>query len=380
MKPRSIIITGGGTAGHVFPALAVADALVETGYAKSEIRFVGSRRGMEGAIIRGAGFAIQLLPGRGISRRATLANLGALLGVFGATIWSVVMFVRRRPGVVVSVGGYASVACSVAAVALRIPIVVVNVDAVAGRVNRSVARHAVVSAVGFPGTQLPRSVITGAPVRASIESVTRTEAEQIAAKRRLAIPETSRCISIIGGSLGAKRLNELGTVLARAISVEQDLFIFHVVGERNYQQMHALAMTMDLGRSYRCVGFSDDMAALLSASDLVVCRAGAMTVSELAVAGTPAILFPLGSAPNDHQRANARALEEHGAAVVADAAIADADFVDLVARLIGNRAELIQMGAAARTLGHRGAARVIAGLVDSVARREVLHPLHGQIN
>src|SRR5487761_2087398 len=162
-----LVIAGGGTSGHVFPALALADALCDLGYAKDEIGFVGSRRGMEGRFVTDAGYAIRLLPGRGLSSRIGLANLGSLLAM-----------ARQRPAVVVSVGGYAALPSSVAAIVLRVPIVVVNVDAVAGRANRAIGRFATLAAVGFAETALPRAVVTGAPVRREIETVTRDPSER----------------------------------------------------------------------------------------------------------------------------------------------------------------------------------------------------------
>src|SRR5487761_1983791 len=173
-----LVIAGGGTSGHVFPALALADALCDLGYAKDEIGFVGSRRGMEGRFVTDAGYAIRLLPGRGLSSRIGLANLGALVGLLLATLWTLLAMARQRPAVVVSVGGYAALPSSVAAIVLRVPIVVVNVDAVAGRANRAIGRFATLAAVGFAETALPRAVVTGAPVRREIETVTRDPSER----------------------------------------------------------------------------------------------------------------------------------------------------------------------------------------------------------
>ena len=379
MVKSSVIITGGGTAGHVLPALAVADALVDIGYAKEQIDFVGSRRGMEGKIIRDAGYKIHLLLGRGISRRVSIAYVSAALGLLLATIWSLAMMTRRRPGAVVSVGGYAAVPCSTAALILKIPVVIVNVDAAAGRANKMIARHAMLSAVGFSETQLPRAVLTGAPVREAIESVTRDEHERMRSRALLEIPDATRCIAIVGGSLGAQRLNELGLALATALRAREDIFIYHVVGERNYQQMCEQVSTAHLGSNYRCVGFTNAMEALLSASDLMVCRAGAMTVAELAITGTPAILFPLTNAPNDHQRKNAQALSSRGGAIMLDDQITTEAFVERVTELIDDQTTLAKMSASARTVGHRGAARVIAGLVDNVVRRKPLGQVYEQV-
>lgn len=379
MGRSSVIITGGGTAGHVFPALAVADALVDLGYLKDQIGFVGSRRGMEGKLVTEAGFRIHLLPGRGISRSISLANLNAALGLLLATIWSLAMMIRRRPNVVVSVGGYAALPCSVAALILRVPVVIVNVDAAAGRANKSIARFATFCAVGFVEAQLPRAVVTGAPVRDAIESVTRGEDERSRSRALLSIPEHVKCIAIVGGSLGAQRLNELGVALATAFRMREDIFIYHVVGERNYHQMSDEVTKAKLGPNYRCVAFTNAMEALLSASDLMVCRAGAMTVAELAITGTPAVLFPLNNAPNDHQRKNALALASQGGAVVLEDKTTIEAFVERVDELINDTSALTRMSVAARSVSHRGSAQVIAGLVDNVVKRKPLGQVHEQV-
>jgi len=369
-RESSITITGGGTAGHVFPALAIADALIAIGYTKDRIGFVGSRRGMEGRLVLDAGYAIWLLPGRGISRRLSLANLWAVLGLLAATLRSIARMTRMRPSVVVSVGGYAAVPCSIAAVILNVPIVVVNVDAAAGLANRLIARFARLSAVGFASTPLPRAVVTGAPVRDEIEAVTRGLGERLQARRLLGVPEQAKLVAIVGGSLGAGRLNELGLVLAKALEFREDVVIYHVVGERNYAQMLDRVALSPSGPHYRCVAFATAMDSLLSAADLMVCRAGAMTVAELAITGTPAILLPIANSPNDHQRKNAESLALGGGAKLLDNETPHDAFVQCVIDLVDDRARLGAMSEAARRVGHRGAARVIAGLVDNVVRRK----------
>ena len=373
-------MTGGGTAGHVFPALAVAGALVDLGYAKDQIRFVGSRRGMEGELVGAAGFKIRLLSGRGISPRMSLANANAALGLLRATLWSILMMIRGRPGVVVSVGGYASLPCSVAALVLKIPVVIINVDAAAGRANRMISRFATLSAVGFAGSGLPRAVLTGAPVRGAIESITREVDERTRSKELLEIPGGVRCIGIVGGSLGAQRLNELGLALAIALRERTDIFIYHVVGERNYREMSNLVALAKLGPNHRCVAFSDKMESLLSASDLMVCRAGAMTVAELAITGTPSVLIPLVNAPNDHQRKNAEALATRGGAVMLEDKTTVEDFLECLQALIDDPTALSMMSTAARGVGHRGAARVIAGLVDNVVKRKSQGQVYEQVD
>lgn len=366
----AIVITGGGTAGHVFPALTIADALVDAGYRAAQISFVGSRRGIERTAVPERGYAIVLLGGRGIMRKITPANAVAVAGLAMAFVHALTYLARLRPRVVVSVGGYASVPSAFAAACLRIPIVVVNVDAVAGLANRLVSRLARVSAVAFEGTGLDRSVVTGAPVRATIEHISRDDETRLAARRMLAVREDGLLIAVIGGSLGARRLNEYAIALARAYRARADLSIYHVVGPRNVAEMDATSLSDALGSNYTRIAFCDDMASMLAAVDLVVCRSGAMTVAELAVAGVPSILVPLPTAPHDHQRKNAEALARHGAAIIVDETRENAEtLVSRVTQLLDDAEARAAMAAAARGLGRKNAAQAIARIVDNVVHR-----------
>ncbi|MFM8861537.1 MAG: UDP-N-acetylglucosamine--N-acetylmuramyl-(pentapeptide) pyrophosphoryl-undecaprenol N-acetylglucosamine transferase, partial [Acidimicrobiia bacterium] len=166
-----VLLAGGGTAGHVLPGLAVAQALEARGHDPSSIRFVGSERGLERSLVPHAGFDVTLLPGRGIQRRLTLANVPAIWGLLQAIVMGIGLVRRLRPSVVVVLGGYASVACTVGAVLWRVPIVVLEQNARAGAANRLAGRFAKVCAVPFPETDLPNAVVTGNPVRPEVLAV-----------------------------------------------------------------------------------------------------------------------------------------------------------------------------------------------------------------
>ena len=385
MKPRArrgspgvfALITGGGTAGHVQPALAIGEALVARGHPASSILFVGSRRGMEGRLVPEAGFAVALLPGRGIQRRLTRENLGAVGGLLVACVLGFALMVRRRPKVVVSVGGYAGVPCSLAAIVLRVPLVVVSCDAIAGASNRLVARFARKSAVAFPGTSLPHRVVTGAPLRQAVLAAQRSEQGREAARRALSVPAGRFLLAIEGGSLGARRLNDAALGLARSWVERSDVSIYHVAGERNFASVKHEADSFGLGArpgpgsglDYRLVGYERQMPALLAACDFAVCRAGALTVAELAAIGTPSALVPLPGAPNDHQTRNAEALTWVGAAVlISDEECTAARVEEIVTRLIEAPQRLEAMSAAASSAGHRDAAERVAELVESVSK------------
>jgi UDP-N-acetylglucosamine:LPS N-acetylglucosamine transferase len=194
------LVTGGGTGGHVYPALAVADELVQRGHARGSVRFVGARRGLEASAVPEAGYAIDLLGGRGVRRsfspRAVLANIGALFGWCGAFFRAFKILGQRTPKVVLGVGGYASAACVIAARLRRVPAVVHEQNAAPGIVNRVAVRLGARAAVSLPGTDLRGATLTGNPVRAAIAEIER------------APDEGHPLVVVTGGSLGAGSLND----------------------------------------------------------------------------------------------------------------------------------------------------------------------------
>ena len=361
------VIAGGGTAGHVQPALAVADALVASGHPAASLLFVGSRRGLEARLVGEAGYEAVLLPGRGIPRRLSLEGLEGAVGLVAATVAALVLVVRRRPRVVLAVGGYASLPCAVAAAVLRVPLVLAEQNAVPGSVTRLVGRFARAAAVALPGTDLPRAVLTGNPVRPEIEAIDRGEAARRRAKAELGVPPERRLLLVTSGSLGARRINQAVVELARRWRDRSDLAVHHVIGSRDWAELSG-AVEPGGALHYRAVEYEGRMPTALAAADLVLGRAGGSTVSELAVAGVPAVMVPLPIAPNDHQTANARALVDAGAGVIVPDAECDADRLEaLVDGLLGDPDRLAAMGEAARGVGRPGAARRVAELVLEAA-------------
>lgn len=364
------IIAGGGTAGHVVPGLAVARALVARGHAPETIHWVGGRRGTEGAMVAEAGFGVTLLPGRGIQRKLTTENLGAAWGLARAGAEALSLVRERRPAVVLAMGGWASVSCAMAAVAVRVPVVVAEQNAVPGAANRLVGRFARASAVPFPGTPLPRAAVTGNPVRAEILAVDRSPAGRAAARAALGLPEGRRVLCVFGGSLGALRLNNAVLGAVEAWVERGDLAVRHVIGERDWSlvtdQVPDLAAA---GLFYQPVRYDDQRELSLAAGDLAVTRAGGNTVAELAAVGLPSVLVPLPGAPGDHQTANARHLSDAGAAVlVADGEMTAARMIAEVDGLLGDPARLGAMEAAASRAARRDAAEAVAALVEAHAR------------
>jgi undecaprenyldiphospho-muramoylpentapeptide beta-N-acetylglucosaminyltransferase len=361
-----VLITGGGTGGHVYPALAVADELVRRGHSAAGVRFVGARRGLEATAVPAAGYGIDLLPGRGIRRsmspRALLANVGAIVGLAGAFLRAIRLVGRRRPRVVLGVGGYASAPCVVAARLRRVPAVVHEQNAAPGIVNRLAVRLGARAAASLPDTALRGAVLTGNPVRAEIARVVRE-------------PVTAPAlIVVVGGSLGARTLNEATLDLYDHWRARTDVSVRHISGARDLERCTARLGSLrrpDDALRYTLIGYENDMPGAYERASIFVCRAGAVTCAELTVTGTPAILVPLPGAPADHQTGNANALAAAGAGVV----IADAQLdgerlaADLTA-LLDEPGRLDAMSRAARALGRPDAAARVADLVEASAGQD----------
>jgi UDP-N-acetylglucosamine--N-acetylmuramyl-(pentapeptide) pyrophosphoryl-undecaprenol N-acetylglucosamine transferase len=376
---RGTVIAGGGTGGHVVPSLQVARAMVARGHDPRAIELYGSRRGHEASLWPTLEFPYTLLPGRGIQRSvkpaALWANAGAVLGLLWACGRAVASFARHRPRVVVIVGGYASFPAGVAALVTRVPVVSVNTDAVPGAVNGLLGRFAAANAVAFEGTDMPRAVVTGTPVRPELAGLDRSAQGRRAGRAALGLPPERQTVTAMGGSLGARRVNGAVAEVAHSWADEADRSLYHVTGRRDYGQFAAGPDEIaEPGRSgeglcYRVVAFEDHMGELYASADVCVSRAGAMSVAELLVTGVPAILVPLPGAPRDHQTRNAEALVSAGAAIhVPDPECDGARLRKELEALLDDPERLEAMGEAARRHAHPDAAARIAELVDAHAR------------
>ena len=364
------LVAGGGTAGHVLPGLAVARALVARGHDPSTIHFVGGARGLESTLVPAAGFGLTTLPGRGIQRRLTMENVAAVWGLLEAVVKGVALVRRHRPAVVLVLGGYASVGCTLGAVLWRVPIVVAEQNARAGAANRLTGAFARAAAVPFPETDLPRKVVTGNPVRPEVLAVDRVRGRD-AARRALGLPLDRTVVAVVTGSLGARRVNEAVLDALPAWADRSDLAVRHVIGSRDWDRLvERVPKLPSDGLVYEAVRYEERMDLLLTAADLLVGRAGGTTVAELAEVGLPSLLVPLPIAPRDHQTANAAALVRSGAALlVPDGELDGERLVRELAPLLDEPDRLAAMGEAARSLARPDAAERVADLVETHARR-----------
>ncbi len=349
---------------------AIGEALLANGRRRDELRFVGSGRGQERVLFADSGIAVTLLPGRGLRRslhaRAIIQNVGAAIGLVTASLRAFWLVARWRPAAVVTVGGYASFAVSVAAVLLRRPLIVVEIDATPGAVQRLVGRFAVTRCCAFatPGSNV---VVTGAPLREAIETIDRSpDARQRARARQTPPIEASRDVVVVmTGSLGSSRVNQAVADLAARWASRSDRTIVHVTGQRDFER-YAPGASVPPGLDYRVVAFAD-MTELWALCDVAVCRAGAMTIAELTALAIPAVLVPLPGAPGDHQTKNAQAVVTAGGARLVP------DYECTGERLIAELDSVMapgataSMSAGAGSLAHYGAARAIALEVEKAA-------------
>lgn len=363
------IIAGGGTAGHVLPGLAIAGALVERGHERSSIHFVGSRGRIEQRLVPEAGFDVTLLPGRGIERRLTFRNISAAIGIVRAFGRAVLLVRRLRPRVVIAVGGYASVAVALAAILWRVPIVVAEQNVTPGAANRLVARFARAAAVSFPGTPLPRAVVTGNPVRPEVLEIDRRR-DGAAAKAALGVEPGRRLVLVTGGSLGALRINQATIDALDRWKDRRDLAVRHIIGTRDWDVIRAGERADATGElQYLPVRYDDDMPGTLAAADVVVSRAGAGTCFELAAVGLPAVLVPSPYVTADHQTANARHVVSAGGAVlVRDDELDGQRLAAEVDGLLANPSKLEAMAKDMRAFARPKAADEIAALAEEHAR------------
>ncbi|MFI5046072.1 MAG: UDP-N-acetylglucosamine--N-acetylmuramyl-(pentapeptide) pyrophosphoryl-undecaprenol N-acetylglucosamine transferase [Acidimicrobiia bacterium] len=357
-----VLIAGGGTGGHVYPAIALADELVARGYRRDELRFVGATRGIEGRAVPAAGYGIDLLPGRGLARdrtlRALARNIRTVVDATRALVSAWCLVGRQRPAVVVGVGGYASLPTVAAARLRRIPVVVHESDAHPGLANRIAVRLGARPAVSVPGTALRGAVVTGNPIRPEIAAVRRA-------------PVTPPVVAVVGGSLGARRINDAALGIYDSWRQRDDVVIHHVTGARDYDwcrtRLEALRAPRD-DLQYRLVRYEDHMDEVYRDATVMVSRAGGMT-AELAAVAMPSLLVPLPGAPGDHQTRNAEIFVAAGAAVlVPDAELDTARLSATLDTVLSDPDRLSSMSEAARSLAHPDATARFADLVEASIR------------
>jgi UDP-N-acetylglucosamine--N-acetylmuramyl-(pentapeptide) pyrophosphoryl-undecaprenol N-acetylglucosamine transferase len=357
VKAPYIVFAGGGTGGHLFPALAVADELRRR-HPDAVVDFVGGRRGLETRLVPQAGYPLRTLPisglkGASLPARA-VAGGAAALAVLRCAAW----FIAHRPRLVVGVGGYASGPAVLAAWLLGIDTMLMEQNHFPGATNRWLAPRAAAVCVPSEAARARlggRGIVTGNPVR--------PEFTAIGPSPRAA----STSLLVFGGSRGARSINRaIVEALPLLAAMSPPPRIVHQTGPEEHDSV-ARAYAAQPNLAAEVSAFLDDMPARLAAADLVVSRAGATTLAELAAAGRPAILVPFPHAADDHQRLNAEAVRDAGAAVmIRDADLAGPGLGAEIAALASDPARRERMAAAARTLARPDAARRIADVAEAL--------------
>jgi UDP-N-acetylglucosamine--N-acetylmuramyl-(pentapeptide) pyrophosphoryl-undecaprenol N-acetylglucosamine transferase len=355
-----ILIAGGGTGGHIIPALAIADEL-KTRHA-AEILFVGTARGLESRLVPQAGYRLELIRVGQLNRVSLATRLKTLVDLPAGLMQCVKLLRQFRPSVVIGVGGYASGPAMGAAILLGIPTLAFEPNAVPGLANRLVGRRVKAAAVNFePAARYFRNAhVTGIPVRA--------EFFHLAPRPAGAPPH----LLVFGGSQGARVLNNVMPKIAAALlETVPGLTILHQAGARHAETTQAAyADSGAPADRWQVEAFLDDMPRRFEAADLVLARSGASTVAELAAGGKPAVLIPFAQAADDHQRRNAEVMARAGAArVLLEGDLTPEQLQGTLSDLLTQPEKLREMAESARSLAHPDAAERIAGMAIALARQ-----------
>ena len=351
---RTILITAGGTGGHVFPGLAVAEAMREAGW---RVVWLGAKSGMEARLVPARGYEMAWIRAHALRGKGIIAALLLPIHLLIGFWQSARAILAHRPDVVLGLGGYVAFPGGMMASLLARPLAVHEQNAIAGLTNRILAGVADRVLVAFPGA-LKNAEWTGNPVRAEIARIPAPE-------QRFAGRTGPLQLLVVGGSLGAQALNEALPKALAQMPAQARPRVVHQSGERHLESLRANYAAASV--EGELVAFIDDMAQRYAQADLVICRAGAITVAELSTGGMASVLVPFPHAVDDHQTANAAFLADRGAAILLpQSELAPATLAALIGGL--DRTRLLELARKARALGKPEAARTVAERCMELAR------------
>jgi len=353
MNNRSILIMAGGTGGHIYPGLAVADLLRAQGW---QVAWLGAPNSMEAELVPKQGYAMAWVSFAGLRGKGTLRLLTLPFTLLRALGQSAAAIFRHRPDVVLGMGGYITFPGGLMAALLRRPLVIHEQNSIAGLSNKVLARIAQKVLSGFPGV-LPQAIWCGNPVRSSIAALPDPHARYAARSGNLNV-------LVVGGSLGAKALNEALPQALAQLPEDSRPNVTHQTGKQHFDSVQQLYRQAGVQADIR--PFLDDMAACYANADVVICRAGALTIAELAAAGVASILIPFPFAVDDHQTHNARFLSERGAALLLPQNELNAEKLALLLREL-TREKLLAMAQQARSMAKADAALAVANVCKELA-------------
>ena len=351
-QKQPIVVMAGGTGGHVFPALAVANDLRGRG---EKIVWMGTRTGIESRLVPEAGFPIEWLSVQGIRGKGLMVKALAPFKLLNTCLQAFKVLRKHQPRAVLGMGGFVSGPGGLMAWLLRIPLIIHEQNAIPGLTNKLLSHFARINYFAFPqaAKNVRNSVVVGNPVRPEILAIPAPEI-------RLAQHDTdSLNVLVLGGSLGALTLNKVLPSALAMMELSQRPNVRHQSGERHIEACRAEYASHDL--KAEVIEFIDDMNAAYQWADLVVCRAGALTVAELSAAGVASILIPFPYAVDDHQYANAQFLEQAGAAkIIREQALTANGLKQLLIEFSSHRERLLEMSCLARAVAYTDAAQQVA--------------------
>ncbi len=349
------VFAGGGTGGHLYPILAVADSIKEAGGLPV---FIGTERGVENEAVPARGYKLYHIQARGLAG-GVLGKLRAVSELFIGFAQSFFILLREKPDIVIGSGGYVCAPAVAAAKLLRIPAICLEQNAFAGKAVKFLSRLADRVCISLPGSEkgLPQEkvVLTGNPIRKAI-----TEAGREEARQRLNIAPDRKCLLVTGASQGALSINN-AVLAALPLWRKEDWTVIHLTGPKHIDEVSTRSHDLTEGYpiDYRPLGYMEDIAYAYAAADLCVCRAGATTLAEVTASGVPALLIPYPHAAENHQEANAETLARAGAAVVVKDSSAENELGNFVLELINNDEKLKSMRTSAKALGKGNAAALV---------------------
>lgn len=366
-----IVLSGGGTAGHINPALALADVLIERGH---EVLYAGTPTGVEARLVKQAGIPFTPFEASGFNRNHPLTLPKSIALIQKSTKLARKWFDEVNPDCVVGFGGYVCIPVARAAEQCHIPVVVHEQNSVMGMANKYLAKRAsaVCLTYAHAGEALAKKdniVITGNPVRKSVFSATREEG-----RAAFGIPADARMLLVTGGSLGARHLNNALVARKDLLLSYPDLHIVHVTGPKEIDAVtESLALSSEEQSRWHLFGYTDQMGLAMAATDAIVSRAGATSLAEISARRIPALLVPFPFATEDHQTMNARACVEAGAAyLVADSDVEGDQFTEYLRSLIEDENVRRSMSAAAAAQKTQDAAGKLADVVLAAAEKKAL--------
>lgn len=331
-----VVLSGGGTAGHINPALATAEVLKNKG---CDVRFAGCPTGVEARLVPQAGIDFTPFEASGFNRNHPRSIFSALKKIQKSTRLAKQWFLEIKPNVVVGFGGYVSIPVARAAESLHIPVVVHEQNSVMGLANKYLAKRAQAVCVTYAETAKDapfesKAHVTGNPVRASVLHSSRE-----AGRRMLDVPDEAFMLLVFGGSLGARKINEGVVALKNKLLAHENLHVVHITGPKEFESVKtSLALTQEEAARWHVMGYQDNMGDTLAATDAVIARSGATSLAEISALTLPALLIPFPYATKDHQTKNAQAYVFAGAAfMLPDSEVTSPKFEELVEKLIDDK-------------------------------------------